>query len=214
MNNFDELYFTVKTNNKYIHKGSFNYKNGEVKKNGDISCSYNEMTFVDNKIQISYCEDIAYNVKNKGACCVSYSSKTNETVLALYTFDELVNSEYWELIIKKYKFDEYAFKRYKENYISEDKESIDVNYSWDGQYLDIQLNKIDGEIVMRSNINGIDYYGSIYDLRIIDNKEYEALQRKAKIVDLMENHNIQLLENGCVVDNVYYESIDDYEEEE
>ena len=210
MNNFDELYFTVKTNNNYIHKGSFNYKKGEIKKNGDISCSYNKMTFVDNKIQISYCEDIAYNVENKGA--VSYSCKTNETVLALYTFDELVNSEYWNPIIKKYKFDEKAFKRYEENYISEDKETINVNYSWDGIYLDIRLNKLDGEIVMRSNINGVDYYGSIYDLRIIDN-DYEALQRKAKIVDLMESHKVQLLENGYVVDNVYYEDIDDYEEE-
>ena len=122
MNNFDKLYFTVKTNNNYIHKGSFNYKNGEVKKNGDISCSYNKMTFVDNKIQISYCEDIAYNVENKGN--ISYSTKTNETVLALYTFDELVNSEYWNPIIEKYKFDEKAFKRYEENYISEDKENI------------------------------------------------------------------------------------------
>lgn len=211
MNNFDELYFTVKTNNNYIHKGSFDYKSGEVKKNGDVSCSYNKMTFVDNKIQISYCEDIAYNVGNKGA--VSYSTKTNETVLALYTFDELVNSEYWDLIIKKYKFDEKAFKRYEENYISEDKETINVNYSWDGIYLDIQLNKIDGEIVMRSNINGVDYYGSICDLRIINDEDCEALQRKAKIVDLMENHKVQVLENGYVVDNVYYEDIDDYEEE-
>ena len=211
MNNFDELYFTVKTNNNYIHKGSFNYKNGEVKKNGDISCSYNKMTFIDNKIQISYCEDIAYDVENKGD--VSYSTKTNETVLALYTFDELVNSEYWDPIIKKYKFDEKAFKRYEENYISEDKEDINVNYSWDGIYLDIRLNKIDGEIVMRSNINGVDYYGSIYDLRIINDEDYEALQRKAKIVDLMENHKVQVLENGYVVDNVYYEDIDDYEEE-
>ena len=211
MDNFDKLYFTVKTNNNYIHKGSFNYKNGEVKKNGDISCSYNKMTFIDNKIQISYCEDIAYDVENKGD--VSYSTKTNETVLALYTFDELVNSEYWNPIIKKYKFDEKAFKRYEENYISEDKENINVNYSWDGIYLDIRLNKIDGEIVMRSNINGVDYYGSIYDLRIINDEDYEALQRKAKIVDLMENHKVQVLENGYVVDNVYYEDIDDYEEE-
>ena len=211
MNNFDELYFTVKTNDNYIHKGSFNYKSGEIKKNGDISCSYNKMTFVDNKIQISYCEDIAYNVENKGN--VSYSAKTNETVLGLYTFDELVNSEYWNSIIKKYKFDEKAFKRYEENYISEDKENININYSWDGVYLDIRLNKIDGEIVMRSNINGVDYYGSIYDLRIINDEDCEALQRKAKIVDLMENHKVQVLENGYVVDNVYYEDIDDYKEE-
>ena len=66
---------------------------------------------------------------------------------------------------------------------------------------------------MRSNINGVDYYGSIYDLRIINDEDHEALQRKAKIVDLMENHKVQLLENGYVVDNVYYEDIDDYEEE-
>ena len=213
MNNFDELYFTVKTNNNYIHKGSFNYKNGEVKKNGDISCSYNEMTFVDKKIQISYCEDIAYNVENKGACCVSYSTKTNGTVLGLYTFEELKNSEYWEHIIKKYKFDEYAFKRYEENYVCETRDYLDVYYNWNDHTLYMRLDKLTGEIYITGNTNVISYCDKIYDLQILDNKEYEALRRKVRILDLMENHNIQLLENGCVVDNVYYEDIDDYEED-
>lgn len=211
MNNFDELYFTVKTNNNYIYKGSFNYKNGTVKKDGDISCSYHKMTFVDDNIQISYCEDIAYNVENKGN--VSYSCKTNETVLALYTFDELVNSEYWNPIIEKYKFDEKAFKRYKENYMSETRDYLEVYYNWAGHTLDMRLDKLTGEIYITGNTNAISYCDEIYNLQILDDGEYEALRRKAKMVDLMENHKIQLLENGCVVDNVYYESIDDYEEE-
>ena len=213
MNNIDELYFAVKTCDLYVNKGSFNYKKGDVKKDGDVSCSYNKIKFIDDMIQISYCEDVTSDVEVSGSYCVSYSSKTNETVVGTYSFEELKNSEHWEDITKRYQLKEKAYERYKENYVSETKDGVEVYYSWGGLYLDIQLNKITGDIHICGSVNDIDFYGIIYDLRIIDNKEYEALQRKAKILDLMENHKVQLLENGCVVDNVYYESIDDYEEE-
>lgn len=213
MNNFDELYFAVKTCDLYVNKGSFNYKNGDVKKDGDISCSYNKIKFIDDMIQISYCEDVTSDVEVNESYCVSYSYKTKETVVGTYSFDELVNSEHWEGIIKRYEFKEASYKRYKENYVCETRDDVEVYYLWGGHALDIRLNKINGEIHITSSVNDGDFYGRLYDLRFLEDDEYLELQQKSRILDLMKNHKVLILENGCVVDNVYYESIDDYEEE-
>ena len=214
MKNFDELYFAVKTNDAYVNKGSFNYERGNVDKNGDISCTYNMIKFLDELIQISYCEDIASDVKKEGICCVSYSIRTNETVVGTYTFDELVKSEHWEGITKRYEFKEASYKRYKENYVCETRDDVEVYYLWGGHALDIRLNKINGEIHITSSVNGGDFYGRLYDLRLLEDNEYFELLQKSRILDLMKNHKVLILENGYVVDNVYYEDIDDYEEEE
>lgn len=212
MKNYDELYFTIKNNTDYFTKGSFNYKSNKVKNDGDISCSYNKIKFVDDKIEISYCEEVASNVKVTGYECCSYSYKTSEKVIGTYTFDELIESEYWEEIVKRYPFKELAFDKYKGNYIEETRDKIELVYIWGLNRIYMSLDKINGQIDISTNEETGDFYGKVYDLKILEQEEYEELETKAKTIDLMKNHKVSILENGYVIDNVYYENIDDFEE--
>ena len=43
-------------------------------------------------------------------------------------------------------------------------------------------------------------------------KDYNELIKNEKLINLIINkHNVQILENGYVIDNVYYENLDDLE---
>lgn len=212
MKNYDELYFTIKNNTDYFTKGSFNYKSNKVKNDGDISCSYNKIKFVDDKIEISYCQEVASNVKVTGYECCSYSSKVSEKVIGTYTFDELIKSEYWEEIVKRYPFKELAFDKYKGNYIEETRDKIELVYMWGLNRIYMSLDKINGQIDISTNEETGDFYGKVYDLKILEQEEFEELETKAKIIDLMKNHKVSILENGYVIDNVYYENIDDFKD--
>lgn len=212
MKNYEELYFTIKNNTDYFTKGSFNYESNKVKNDGDISCSYNKIKFIDDNIEISYCEEVASNVKITGYESCSYSSKTSEKVIGTYTFDELVESEYWEEITKRYKFKEQAFEKYKGNYIEETRDKIELVYMWGFNRIYMSLDKINGQIDISTNGEIGDFYGKVYDLKILEQEKFEELETKAKIIDLMKNHKVSILKKGYVIDDVYYEKIDYYKD--
>ena len=48
---------------------------------------------------------------------------------------------------------------------------------------------------------------------MLDREEYDELQKCKKIVNLIKNnHKVQILTNGYVVDSVFYEDIKYYED--
>ena len=56
------------------------------------------------------------------------------------------------------------------------------------------------------------FCGNIGDLVLIHIKDYNELIKNEKLINLIINkHNVQILENGYVIDNVYYENLDDLE---
>lgn len=211
MDTYEKLYFTIMSDANHIHKGSFNYKSNHVEKDGDVSCEYNKLNFnEDNTISILLCTEIASNVRDKGVT-VSYSSTTERKILKTFTFDELINSEYWDCICKKYKFNKTMWDRYTNNYVTDD-----IGYthcrceSPSGDYIDISFNKMDGYIDISTDTGAFD--GDVKDLRLVEDSYYCELLQCEKIVDLIrKNHKVDLLSNGYVIDGTYYEEIDDYE---
>ena len=211
IDSYDKLYFAIKSNTTYITKGAFDYKNYIPKKDNDLSSEYKKIQFIDNKIQIFECKEIAKNVDTSGLG-VRYSSKTNSELIDELTFEELKDSEYWNLIIDRYKYNQKEYDNYKENEIYEDREEINTYLNFNGRYLDIRFNKLDGYLSISSNDKDIYFEDYIGKLIVQDYDTYLENKTNNKIIELMKNHNVQLLENGYVIDNKYYEDIDDYEE--
>ena len=211
MNTYEKLYFTIMSDTNHIRKGSFNYKSNHVEKDGDVSCEYNALNFnEDNTISILLCTEIASDVRDKGVT-VSYSSTTERKILKTFTFDELIDSEYWDDICKKYKFDKTTWDRYKNNYVIDE-----IGYTYCrcespyGNYIDITFNKMDGYLDISTGTCTFD--GDVKDLRLVEDSYYCELLECEKIVDLIrKNHKVELLSNGYVIDGTYYEEIDDYE---
>jgi len=83
---------------------------------------------------------------------------------------------------------------------------------WGLNRIYMSLDKINGQIDISTNEETGDFYGKVYDLKILEQAEFEELEIKSKTIDLMKNHKVSILENGYVIDNVYYENIDDFEE--
>ncbi len=213
MNNYDELYFTIMSTNKYAHKGSFDYKSYHPKQEGNITCTYKKIKFInDNKIQISNVTETCKNLEIYGEQHCSYSPSSKEEILDELTYEELVDSEYWGSIKEKYEFNDIQHKRYLESYVEEDKDEIYVNcQTIDNRYISLRFNKFSNQVDISSSCT--DYYGDLNELQMLDREEYDELQKCKKIVDLIKNnHKVQILTNGYVVDNVFYEDIQYYED--
>lgn len=213
MKNYEELYFTIQSNNTYTIKGLITYQAHHPEKDGDLACEYKKINFTNTKkIQIVEGKEIANNVKVTGLNCCSYSAHTEEKILDTMTFEELMYSEYWDMITKKYTFNEEKYKKYKTNSVNEDEEEIYMDcVPLQGKTMSIKFNKITGE--MEINSYDTNYYGDLVDLFLLGRNEYDELQQYKKIIDLIRNnHNVQILKNGYVIDDVFYEQIDYYKD--
>lgn len=212
MKNYDELYFTINSNKTFVIKGLIDHKNHTPKKDGDISCEYKKIKFTnDKKIQVIDGKDIASNVEVYGEHHCSYSSHSEEKIIKELSFEELINSEYWENINNKYSFNDIAYERYKKSYVEENEHEIYVYCNTiENRYISFRFNKFNNQIDISSN--NTDFCGNLFDLKLLEQEEFETMEEKSKAIDLMKNHKVFVLENGYVIDNVYYENIDDFEE--
>ena len=212
MKNYDELYFTIQSDNTYSIKGLITYQHHHPEKDGDITCEYKKINFTNDKqIQIIEGKNIANNLQVSGLNHCSYSVQTENKIIDVMTFEELICSEYWELINNKYKFDVKKYENYKKNNVFEDDEEIAMDcVPLVGSTMSIRFNKFNNEIDIYSHSNS--FCGNLCDLHLLSEDEFNELQQYKTIVDLMKNHNVLMLDNGYVVDNVYYENIDDFKE--
>lgn len=213
IDSYEKLYFAVMSCNKYIDKGMFDYVSKNVEKDEDVAHEFKQIRFVDEKkvIQIYQVKVIAQNVKKDGLL-VSYSAINNDYFIKAYKFNELVESEYWELINQKYKFNEQEYKKYKDTYSYEDKDTIENEFYFNSTYIRIRYNKLDGYLSVISNNENISFDGYLYDFVAISNDELSNYKQKEKLIDLMGKHKVQLLKNGFVIDDEYYEELDYYHE--
>lgn len=210
MKNYKELYFAVKTG-KDINKGGFDYKNFEPKKDGDIVQIYKFINFLNNEeIQILEVTVKVQDLKIYGEKYFSYSSYYEKRILKEFNFEELLESEYWESINERYDFYEKEFENYNNNYCYEDEEEMKLEcYSTKGNNINISFNKLNNELEIWNY--GEEFTGKIGELKLLNKKEYDELLNYKNIVELIkEKRNVQVLENGYVIDNVYYEYIEEY----
>ena len=212
MKNYDELYFTIQSDNTYSIKGLITYQHHHPEKDGDITCEYKKINFTNDKqIQIIEGKQIANNLVIYSPTSCSYSSHAEEKILTTMTFEELICSEYWESINNKYKFDVKKYENYKNNNVYEDDEEIAMDcVPLVGSTISIRFNKFNNEIDIYSCSNS--FCGNLWDLHLLSEDEFNELQQYKTIVELMKNHKVLMLDNGYVVDNVYYENIDDFKE--
>ena len=214
IDNIDKLNFAIQTSN-YSTKGSFRYKSYCPKKEDDTSAEYKLLKIKKDYIEIYNTKEIAKDVKvSFSEYEVSYSSRTEKIFEKSLTFDELTQSEYWEDIVKRYPFNEEKYKIYKRSAIYIDDNYIEMDI-YSGCYgLNIRFDRYDGELSISSCQNeDANYIGKIHELVVMDNKQnYENIMNK-KLINLMKNHKVEILSNGFVIDNTYYEDIEDFEEE-
>lgn len=209
-----KLKYAIQTSNFYS-KGSFRYKSCTPKKENDLSAEYKKIEFDGNYIEIYNVKEIAKNVKVKGEYEVSYSSTTEQTFETRLTFEELKESEYWEDIVKRYPFNETKYNIYKKDEIYIDDKTVEMTIYSDTQSLTVRFDRYDKEINIYSLQNkDVDFSGKLYELVVTDNKQNYENEMCKKLVSLMKNHKIEVLSNGFVIDNTYYEDIDDFEEKE
>ena len=209
IDNIDKLNFAIQTS-IYLTKGSFRYKSYCPKKEDDINAEYKLLKIKKGCIEIYDSKEIAKNVKE-----LSYNIITEEIFEKSLTFDELTQSEYWEDIIKRYPFNEEKYKIYKRSAIYIDDNYIEMDV-YSGCYdLNIRFDRYDGELSISSCQNeDANYNGKIYELVVMDDKQnYENIMNK-KLINLMKNHKVEILSNGFVIDNTYYEDIEDFKEQE
>ena len=211
MKNYKELLFTIKTSPD-CEKGGFDYKHFTPEKDGDVVETFKYIDIVGkDKIQILEVKRIVSNLKIYGEKHIGYSGHDERKILNEYKFKELTKSEYWEQIKERYNFDERKYKIYEENYIEEDEETIKVKCCFQNKNeLNLEFYKFGEEIDIRTNR---EYFcGNINDLVFMHIKDYNELIKNEKLINLIINkHNVQILENGYVIDNVYYENLDDLE---
>lgn len=209
-----KLKYAIRTSDFYI-KGAFRYKACTPKKENDLCAEYKEIEFDGNYIEIYNVKEIAKNVKVKSEYEVSYSRTREQTLETRLTFEELKESEYYEDIVKRYPFNETKYNIYKKDEIYIDDKTVEMTIYSDTQSLAVQFNRYDKNLSIYSSQNkDVDFNGKIYELVVMDNKqEYENKMCK-KLVSLMKNHKVEVLSNGFVIDNTYYEDIDYFEEKE
>lgn len=211
MDTFEKLYFAINYNPKYEKKGLIRYQHKKVKKEGDIVGEYVRLNLIDkNNIQVIEGKETAYNVDFISENCYKYSSERKEEIKSTLTFEKLQNSEYWENVLEKYKLNESAFERYKQNYCYEDKDTMRLECaSTVGHFIEIEFNKINNELWIWTKEQ--EFTGNIYELRLLKEDEYEELVDSKKIIDLIkEGHAVDVLKKGYVIDKKYYENISDY----
>lgn len=212
MNSFEELYFTIKFRRKYDIEGLIRYKRiGNVEKDGDIIAEFIKLKLFNAQIiEVVEGKQIAHDVIIYGKNHCGYSVETKENILISLTFEELQKSEYWEDILQKYEFNEVAFKNYKDNNCVENMDNMRlVCVASNGNYLNIEFNKINNELCIWNNEQ--EFAGNIFELKVLSTEKYDELISYKKIIDLIKNdHDVEMLKNGYVVDKEYYEDIQDY----
>lgn len=212
MNTFEELYFTIKFRCKYEIEGLIRYKEiGNVEKDGDIIDEFIKLKlFNEEVIEVIEGKQIAHNVRIYGENHYGCSVETKESILTSLTFEELQKSEYWEDILQKYEFNEVAFRNYKKNYCEEDRNSMKLEcYASNSNYLNVEFDKINNELCIWNNKQ--EFTGNIFELKVLSTEEYDELINYKTIIDLIKSdHNVEILNNGYVIDKKYYEDIQDY----
>ena len=210
MKNYKELLFATKTSLD-VNKGGFDYENHTPEKDGDIVCVYKKIFFIGtDKIEIDEVTERAYNLKIYGEYHREYSVKRDDNkILGVYTFEELKNSEYWDSISERYYLNETEYKRYEANSVYEDDEQIEAELHFqNNNILSLKYNKFDNYITIYTKNTA--FSDCADNMVILDREEYDELLENEKIIKLMrDKHNVQILENGYVVDDVYYEYIDE-----
>lgn len=212
MNNYKELLFAIKTSSD-CEKGGFDYKHFDPEKDGDVVETFKYIDIInEDKIQILEVKRLVSNLKIYGKKHYGYSSHDEKKIINVYNFDELTKSEYWNLITERYKFNQEKYKLYEESYIYEDEKSIKAwCYFQNRNKLYINFDKFSDYVEIETNNES--FYGNISDLVLIHIKDYNELIKNEKIINLMlTKHKVQILENGYVIDNFYYEDIDYYKE--
>ena len=211
MKNYKELLFTIKTSLD-CEKGGFDYKHFDPEKDGDVVEIFKYIDVIsEDKIQILEIKRIVSELKIYGKGHYGYSSHDEKKIIKVYNFDELTKSKYWNLITERYKFNQEKYKLYEENNIYEDEKSIKAwCYFQNRNKLYINFDKFSDYVEIETNNES--FYGNIGDLVLIHIKDYNELIKNEKLINLIINkHNVQILENGYVIDNVYYENLDDLE---
>ena len=212
MNTFEELYFTIKFRCKYDIDGLIRYKRiGNIEKDGDIIAEFTKLKlFNEEVIEVVEGKQIAHDVIIYGKNHCGYSVETKKKTKSFLTFEELQKSEYWEDILQKYEFNEVAFKNYKDNNCVENMDNMRlVCVASNGNYLNIEFNKINNELCIWNNEQ--EFAGNIFELKVLSTEEYDELMSYKKFIDLIKNgHDVEMLKNGYVVDKEYYEDIQDY----
>lgn len=211
MKNYKELLFTIKTSPD-CEKGGFDYKHFDPEKDGDVVEIFKYIDVIsEDKIQILEIKRIVSKLKIYGKGHYGYSSHDEKKIIKVYNFDELTKSKYWNLITERYKFNQEKYKLYEESNIYEDEKSIKAwCYFQNRNKLYINFDKFSDYVEIETNNES--FYGNIDDLVLIHIKDYNELIKNEKLINLIINkHNVQILENGYVIDNVYYENLDDLE---
>ena len=210
MKNYKELLFATKTSLD-VNEGGFDYEHHTLEKDGDIVCVYKKIFFIGtDKIEIDEVTERAYNLKIYGEYHQEYSVKRDDNkILGVYTFEELKNSEYWDSISERYYLNETEYKRYEANSVYEDDEQIEAELHFqNNNILSLEYNKFDNYITIYTKNTA--FSDCVDNMVILDREEYDELLENEKIIKLMrDKHNVQILENGYVVDDVYYEYIDE-----
>lgn len=104
---------------------------------------------------------------------------------------------------------------YKENYVEDKEFHVELNCVYGSDYVNIKFDKIRGSIQIDTKN---DYFSDyIKQLAVKDYTEQRELEedseRYSKLQDLIETKEVKLLSNGFVINNKYYEDLDDYLDE-
>ena len=201
--------------NTSVSSDSFRYKNYY---NQDIGYSvgmksndYNTIKYDYEKdiFEIKYVEEIIKKVYSKH----SGSSTTKDKLIGLYTFEELKESEYYQDILQRFEKCktsnvDYFIEHYEEPNFKFNKDSL--IFEFENNNILIKINTIKNEIKIETD--NTNYKGIINKLKTCHNDDWLELIDCEKLYNKITSkvNDFKKIENGYLINNRFFETIDDY----